>query len=146
MPRDPVRNSLVFFSVLIMFLILAVAFAARAQVSRTPIPQESRPAVTYDSGSIAQPDVTFSVYPVSGNATAIPGITTGSDGALWFTSWNSIWRLTTAGAMTEYRLPDDGVFYPLTRGATHITTGPDGALWFTESIASKIGRITTAGE
>ena len=26
-----------------------------------------------------------------------------------------------------------------------ITAGPDGALWFTESLANKIGRITTAG-
>ena len=27
-----------------------------------------------------------------------------------------------------------------------ITSGPDGALWFAESVANKIGRITTAGE
>lgn len=29
--------------------------------------------------------------------------------------------------------------------AGRITTGPDGALWFTETVAGKIGRITTAG-
>src|ERR1035438_6429510 len=27
----------------------------------------------------------------------------------------------------------------------YITAGPDGALWFTETVANKIGRITTAG-
>jgi virginiamycin B lyase len=95
--------------------------------------------------SSAQPDVTFTVYPVPETSGGIPGITPGPDGALWFTTWNSIWRLTTAGVMTEYPLPDDGVFYPQGRGATDITTGPDGALWFTEGAAYKIGRITTAG-
>ncbi|MGC2196746.1 MAG: Ig-like domain repeat protein [Terriglobales bacterium] len=95
--------------------------------------------------SSAQPDVTFTIYPVPETSGGIPGITPGPDGALWFTTWNSIWRLTTVGVMTEYPLPDDGIFYPHGRGATDITTGPDGALWFTEGAAYKIGRITTAG-
>lgn len=148
MTRHANRNSsLTFFVVVILTLILAVAFAAKAQVSQGATSRLNfLPAVAYNSGTVAPPEVTFSVYPVPGNPVSVAGITTGPDGALWFTTWNSIWRMTTAGEMTEYPLPDDGKFYPLSRGAMHITPGPDGALWFTESNASKIGRITTSGQ
>jgi virginiamycin B lyase len=60
------------------------------------------------------------------------GITTGPDGALWFTGLNTsggpdiIGRLSTAGDFTLFPLPDD-------MSPTNITTGPDGALWFTNS-------------
>ena len=68
-------------------------------------------------------------------------ITSGPDGALWFTERgsNKIGRITTAGAESEYSIPtaDSGPFA--------IASGPDGALWFTEESADKIGRITTAG-
>jgi virginiamycin B lyase len=93
----------------------------------------------------AQPQVKFSVYPIPGYSGGVTAITKGPDGALWFTTWDSVWRSTTAGVMTEYLLPDDGIFYPQGRGVTTITAGPDGALWFTEGAAYKIGRITTAG-
>jgi streptogramin lyase len=148
MTHNPNCNSSFIFVVgVILTLILAVAFAAKAQVSqRGPSQLNLLPAVAYNSGTVAPPEVTFSVHPVPGNPVSVPGITTGPDGALWFTRWNSIWRMTAAGKMTEYPLPDDGKFYPLSRGAMHITPGPDGALWFTESIASKIGRITTSGQ
>lgn len=72
-------------------------------------------------------------------------ITTGPDGALWFTeatsSYNSgeIGRIATSGAFTEYTIPR---FQPNPAG---ITSGPDGALWFTEPDGSQIGRITTSG-
>ncbi|MBN1288729.1 MAG: hypothetical protein JXA49_03725 [Actinobacteria bacterium] len=68
-------------------------------------------------------------------------ITSGPDGALWFTEWtgNSIGRISTGGTVTEYPIPtansNPGV----------ITTGPDGALWFTEWNGNKIGKITTDG-
>jgi streptogramin lyase len=69
------------------------------------------------------------------------GIASGSDGALWFTESNiqanSIGRITTAGAVTRYRIPTAG--YP-----SGITDGPDGSLWFTE-YPTRIGRITTSG-
>src|SRR5215203_2454606 len=57
------------------------------------------------------------------------GITTGPDGALWFTErgGDKIGRITTAGVITEFPLPTAGS----PRG---ITTGPDGALWFTEAL------------
>ena len=73
-------------------------------------------------------------------------ITTGPDGALWFTENNAIGRITTAGTIEQFAL---------TPGATpiRITAGPDDTLWFTQRVndssrngyRSSIGRITTAG-
>jgi streptogramin lyase len=67
-------------------------------------------------------------------------ITTGPDGALWFTNLgnNSIGRITVAGQIANYTAP--GVDEP-----DGITAGPDGALWFTNSGNNSIGRITTTG-
>jgi streptogramin lyase len=69
------------------------------------------------------------------------GITTGPDGALWFTeaTGDQIGRISLAGTVTEFPIPT-ARSYPQT-----ITAGPDGALWFTERQANKIGRITLAG-
>jgi len=66
------------------------------------------------------------------------GITAGPDGALWFTEWHRIGRVTTTGTVTEFSLPTPGV-------PGDITVGPDGALWFTETSGNKIGRMTTTG-
>jgi len=68
-------------------------------------------------------------------------ITSGPDGALWFTEYNAnmIGRITTAGVIAEYAVPTPN------GGPYGITAGPDGALWFTEISGNKIGRITTAG-
>ena len=76
------------------------------------------------------------------------GITTGPDGALWFTEascirkpgprciiGNKIGRITTAGLVTEFTVPTDG------SGPHSITAGPDGALWFTEYYGSRVGRL-----
>ncbi len=68
-------------------------------------------------------------------------IVTGPDGALWFTEFNplgKIWRITVAGALTEYAVPG-AQSYP-----SGITVGPDSALWFTQN-GNKIGRITVGG-
>ena len=67
-------------------------------------------------------------------------ITTGSDGALWFTNTGntSIGRITTNGVVSNYTGP--GI-----TGPYGITTGPDGALWFTNIGQHSIGRITTSG-
>ncbi len=81
------------------------------------------------------------------------GITTGSDGNLWFTENASgqIGRMTPAGVVTSFALPE--VPPPAgpptgtaatTPNPTAIAAGPDGALWFT-GIPGEIGRITTAG-
>jgi hypothetical protein len=79
-------------------------------------------------------------YPLP-TANANPsGIAGGSDGALWFSESGAsqIGRITTAGVVTEYPLPEATRLYD-------ITIGPDGNLWFTEFDANKIGRITTGG-
>jgi virginiamycin B lyase len=77
-----------------------------------------------------------------GNSSLPQGITTGSDGALWFTEecGNRIGRITLDGQITEYPVPTPDS-HPL-----GITAGPDGALWFVEKQAEKIGRITTTGQ
>jgi streptogramin lyase len=63
-------------------------------------------------------------------------ITTGPDGALWFTETSNIGRISTAGAITQY---------PQTGGPWGIVTGPDAALWFTLASSARIGRMTTHG-
>jgi virginiamycin B lyase len=65
-------------------------------------------------------------------------ITTGPDGALWFTEQKtySIGRISTEGKISEFRLRLGIVPFD-------ITTGPGGALWFTTR--KQLGRITTAG-
>ncbi len=67
------------------------------------------------------------------------GITSGPDGALWFTNQNnsSIGRISTTGAVTNYA--GHGIDRP-----TAITAGPGGTLWFINGNNS-IGRITTTG-
>ena len=66
-------------------------------------------------------------------------IVPGPDGALWFTQYNAIGRVTTAGVFTYYPLPTSG------GTAAGIAVGPDGALWFTEPTGNNVGRITTSG-
>jgi streptogramin lyase len=78
-------------------------------------------------------------YPLPSGEGALR-ITTGPDGALWFTDQSGkIGRITTAGSITLYPTPTYNS-YP-----DGITAGPDGGLWFTEYNAGQIGRITTAG-
>jgi streptogramin lyase len=69
------------------------------------------------------------------------GITTGPDGNVWFTELlgNIVGRITTAGAITAFALPNGG------SGPYSIAAGPDGNLWFAEQQGNRIGRITTTG-
>jgi hypothetical protein len=63
------------------------------------------------------------------------GITTGPDGALWFTERaGKIGRITTAGVITEFPVPT------ASSSPNGITAGPDGGLWFTETAGNNIGR------
>jgi hypothetical protein len=84
---------------------------------------------------------TFTEFPIPTLSSVPFGITTGPDGALWFTEsvnpGGKIGRITTSGVITEFPTPSSQPY--------GITTGPDGALWFTESLGQKIGRITTSG-
>jgi virginiamycin B lyase len=52
---------------------------------------------------------------------------------------NQIGRITPAGVVTEFPLPNPG------SQPAVIAPGPDGNLWFTEGLGNRIGRITTAG-
>jgi virginiamycin B lyase len=66
----------------------------------------------------------FSEFSVPTPLSAPFGITSGPDGALWFTEQNAakIGRVTTSGVFTEFSLPRG-------YGVPHaITTGPDGAV------------------
>ncbi|HEX5951198.1 MAG TPA: PxKF domain-containing protein [Actinomycetota bacterium] len=70
------------------------------------------------------------------------GIAVGADGALWFAERGAdrVGRISTAGALNEIPLPQDGG-----GGPTGIALGPDAAMWFTERITDSIGRIDTNG-
>jgi virginiamycin B lyase len=94
---------------------------------------------------------TITEFPISMAANTI---VTGSDGALWFASHdrnkNTVGRITTDGAVTEFPIP----VLAGTRAEvfTNLAVGPDGALWFglVRDIKGQlgimsVGRITTAG-
>jgi virginiamycin B lyase len=66
-------------------------------------------------------------------------ITTGSDGALWFTEHRAIGRFTTLGIFTDYPILKPN---PLIMG---ITTGSDGNVWFTDPHDDSVGKITPQG-
>ena len=73
-------------------------------------------------------------------------ITTGPDGALWFTNSGiyptytaSIGRMPTSGVVTDYT--DPGIVGGGYGNATSIANGSDGALWFTTGLNNSIGRI-----
>jgi len=69
-------------------------------------------------------------------------ITAGPDGALWFTAFTEIGRITTSGAVTMYSAGISAS--PGLTSPQGITVGPDGALWFTEN-SGRVARITTSG-
>jgi streptogramin lyase len=100
--------------------------------------------------------VTDFPVPDQGQGTIV-GVTKGPDGNVWFVvgdigcglsphcnpAANPVGKITPAGVVTEFPLPDNG-------GLTSIVSGSDGNLWFTDASEvqgqlDKIGRITTAG-
>jgi virginiamycin B lyase len=115
---------------LLALLLLCSCSGARAVVpsapNQVPLGLSAKHAKIYDLPTATDPT----------------GITSGPDGALWFTEYLSsdIGRITTSGTITTYPT--------LTANASpfDIVTGPDNALWFTESTADKICRITTTGK
>lgn len=105
--------------------------------------------------SFALPEVPPPAGSPAGTAAATPNptaITAGPDGALWFTGIpGEIGRITTAGVVTEFPLPEvppPAGSKPGTAStpaaATSIVAGPDGALWFT-GVPGETGRISTTG-
>jgi virginiamycin B lyase len=86
-------------------------------------------------GKVTNFDPTINFY--CGGAACGTAITSGPDGALWYTAVSDgIARITTRGRVTKHAAP--GLTWDL-------TTGADGALWFTNTGASSIGRMTTGG-
>lgn len=103
-------------------------------------------AVGEACGQVGEPVSVYSIAPpICGQWDYRPtAVTTGPDGALWFTlfSDNLIGRTTTAGVTSFYPLPYE---WDGQEGNGGITSGPDGALWFLENSGRDIGRITTTG-
>ena len=74
------------------------------------------------------------------------GITSGPDGAVWFTESGGVGRITTSGTITEYPLPG-----PVS--CSSLAAGPDGALWCWQvqqtgpiiPVQAYVFRISTAG-
>jgi len=102
------------------------------------------PAGSGGNGSIGQVTIQGVVkeFPIPAKGGNPFGITSGTDGGVWFTlpGVNEIVRFNPANAeFAQFGIP--------TAGSTpgFITAGPDGAMWFTEFSASQIGRITPAG-
>jgi streptogramin lyase len=108
------------------------------------------------SGALTQfslPAIPAGSQPDTGSGPPGPvAITVGPDGALWFVGVpGEIGRITTAGLVTEFPVPDvppppgSPPGTPATPATfTSITAGPDGALWFM-GVPGEIGRITTSG-
>lgn len=92
-------------------------------------------------------------FTVPGNSTvgiSIPyGIAAGPDSALWFadSGQRSIDRITTAGAITKYLLPEVQTVGPNDGDSpSSIVAGSDGALWVTvDGAGQSIARVTTSG-
>jgi streptogramin lyase len=96
--------------------------------------------------------ITINEFTVPSAASFPVGITSGSDGNLWFieSNVNNIGRITPAGGTTEFPIPSSipVITVPASialASSFGITTGPDGNLWFTENNANNIGQITPAG-
>jgi virginiamycin B lyase len=85
------------------------------------------------------PQLTFYTIPTGGSMPQF--MTSGPDGALWFTEYNAnqIARVSTAGSIQEFTATSSGA------GPKKIIAGPDGNLWFTAQTSNTINRITTAG-
>jgi streptogramin lyase len=68
------------------------------------------------------------------------GITLGPDGALWFSNYGSVGRISTSGELSEFAVEP---FSDET--GERIVAGPDGALWITHHLGQSLGRVTTTG-
>lgn len=85
------------------------------------------------------PTGTTTEYSVSGDPV---DLWTGTGTDLWFAEYsaNLVGKIDTSdGQVTEYAVPTAGA------GPNGITLGSDGAVWFGETLAGKIGRITSSG-
>ena len=79
----------------------------------------------------------LSEYPISGIDKAPDQITVGPDGAVWFTEVETIGRISTSGAITQF---------PMGVGSspTSIVSG-HGAIWVSDDARGLISRLTPSG-
>ena len=86
------------------------------------------------------PDGTITEFSIRTPTMNNIGITTGPDGALWFTpsTSNRIGRITTDGKATDILIATPNA------GIDLVAAGPNGTLWFSEIFANKVGRISLA--
>lgn len=100
------------------------------------------------SVTLCSAQVTFTVFP----GPPIPSVAylvAGPDGNLWLTresptysgsSCNTICKMTLDGVITEYDLPNVGIYGPWGSGGP-IVVGPDGNLWYSHYFANTIGKV-----
>ncbi len=87
------------------------------------------------------PPVIVEEHPVADGAAGPYALTTGPDGALWFTEYKAdrIGRITPDGRITEFPLPDRAA-------RPHaVTVDGRGTAWFTEWGGNRVGAITLDG-
>src|SRR5437667_33583 len=108
-----------------------------------PRPKPSRMRLAVESLEDRCVPSTVTEFSPLPTATAAPtGITTASDGSLWFTerSANKIGHMSSLGVLlNEYTIPT------ASSAPEQITASPNGYVWFTERYGRKIGRISQAG-
>ncbi len=85
--------------------------------------------------------------PVDGDDFAVGGITTGQDGALWFTQVDEFEKTREVVGRLDLRTGYERFRLPHARpGLGRIAAGPDGSIWFTERARYAIGRVSRDGD
>ena len=118
--------------------------APAAVPSRLPSSGPSSTTTSLPTADRCAATGTQSEFPLPAPDSSPAGITTGPDGAVWFTvlstkkSAPAIGRIATSGDVTSFALPVEA-------NPIQLVAGPDRALWFTDAGTNSIGRITTAG-
>ena len=83
---------------------------------------------------VLRPNGSIDLFPVASSTS----ITLGSDGAIWFTGYRSVGRITSTGAVTS--IGDDAL-------QPHgITTDAAGNLWFTNEESTTVSRRNASGD
>jgi virginiamycin B lyase len=89
--------------------------------------------------------VTVRAFPVPSPAADLRQVVAGPDGALWFTEQGagSVGRITTAGQITEYPIPNNASGLADTGPTDIVSSG--GGLWFLTDIGESTYRMATNG-
>lgn len=127
--------------------VAAIFFLGAALSVEGEGPRTGKPVVRAKApGATSAATIVEHVVP-TGNFSALPSITAGPDGNLWFTEIErrSVTRLTTAGVFTRFFFPE------ATARPAQVVSGSDGNLWVTVtynngiSFVGYLARVTPAG-